>query len=230
MEHILRRQLKDLQLNYVDLYVIHFPVALKYQDPDKKTLDWDDEKGGVTHSKASLSETWAAMEAVKDKGLTKSIGVSNYNGSLIMDILRYARYPPVTNQIEHHPYLTQANLVKICQDNHIVITAYSSFGPASYVEMDFKTAKENPLLMENDVVKKAAQAHGKTPAQILLRWATQRNIAVIPKSNQQTRLQQNLDVTRWSLTEQELRDISNLNRNLRFNDPIDMGFFLPIFH
>lgn len=222
--------MNDLQLDYVDLYVVHFPVALKYQDPDKKALDWDDENGKVTPSKASLSETWAAMEAVKDKGLTKSIGVSNYNGSLILDTLRYAKYPPATNQIEHHPYLTQPNLVKVCQDNGITITAYSSFGPSSYVEMDFKTAKDNPLLMDNAVVKKAADSHGKTPAQVLLRWATQRNVAVIPKSNNPGRLQQNLDVTQWDLTDQEMSEISALNKNLRFNDPIDMGFFIPIFH
>ncbi|KAL9061497.1 MAG: hypothetical protein Q9162_000028 [Coniocarpon cinnabarinum] len=230
VEPILRRQLKDLQLDYIDLYIIHFPVALKYQDPDQKALDWDDEKGGVTTSKAPLDETWHAMEAVKEKGLTKSIGVSNYNGALIMDLLRYCKIPPATLQIEHHPYLTQPNLVKICQDNGITITAYSSFGPSSYVEMDFKTAKENPLLMENAVVKKASEAHNKTPAQVLLRWATQRGISVIPKSNQQTRLQQNLDVTQWNLTDTELKEISALNKNLRFNDPIDMGFFLPIFH
>lgn len=227
---MLRRQLKDLQLDYVDLYIVHFPIALKYQDPDKKTLDWDDEKGGVSVSNATLEETWHAMEAVKDKGLTKSIGVSNYNAALIMDLLRYAKYPPATLQIEHHPYLTQSNLVKMCQDNNIHLTAYSSFGPSSYVEMDFKSAKDNPMLMENAVVKKAAEAHKKTPAQVLLRWATQRDIAVIPKSNQQGRLQQNLDVTQWNLTDQEIKDISALNKNLRFNDPVDMGFFLPIFH
>ena len=96
--------------------------------------------------------------------------------------------------------------------------------------MDFQSAKDNPLLMENAVVKKAAEAHGKTPAQVLLRWSTQRGIAVIPKSNQQARLQQNLDVTQWDLSEKEITDISALNKNLRFNDPIDMGFFLPIFH
>lgn len=225
----MKRQLKDLGLDYVDLYIVHFPVALKYQDPDRKTLDWDDENGGVSESKAPLHETWAAMESLKDKGLTKSIGVSNYNGALIMDVLRYATHPPAVNQIEHHPYLTQPGLVKLCQNNGIVITAYSSFGPASYIELDFKSAKENPLLMENAVVKKAADAHGKTPAQVLLRWATQRNIAVIPKSNQQTRLQQNLDVTDWDLTDQEMKDVSGLNKNLRFNDPCDMGFFLPIF-
>ena len=225
----MKRQLKDLGLDYVDLYIVHFPVALKYQDPDEKALDWDDEKGGVSTSNASLQETWAAMESLKDKGLTRSIGVSNYNGALIMDILRYAKHKPAVNQIEHHPYLTQPNLVKLCQENGITITAYSSFGPASYLELDFKSAKENPLLMENPVIKKAAESHGKTSAQVLLRWATQRNVAVIPKSNQQTRLQQNLEVTDWDLTDQEVKDISGLNKNLRFNDPCDMGFFLPIF-
>ena len=225
----MKRQLKDLQVDYVDLYIVHFPIALKYQDPEKKALDWDDETGGMTTANVPLQDTWKAMEAVKEKGLTKSIGVSNYNGALILDALRYAKHKPVVNQIEHHPYLGQPKLVQLCQDNGIAITAYSSFGPASYIELDFKSAKENPLLMENPVVKAAGEAHGKTPAQVLLRWATQRNIAVIPKSNQQTRLQQNLDVTQWDLSGQEMKDITALDKNLRFNDPCDMGFFQPIF-
>ena len=157
------------------------------------------------------------------KGLAKSIGISNFNGQLLMDLLRYAKIPPATLQIEHHPYLTQEGLVKYAQSQGIVITAYSSFGPQSFLEMDMQRAKDTPLLMDNPTVKKLSEKHSKTPAQILLRWATQRDVAVIPKSNNQGRLAQNLDVTGWNLEKSELDSISGLNQNLRFNDPLNVS-------
>ena len=117
------------------------------------------------------------MESLVDKGLAKSTGISNFNGQLIMDLLRYARIVPATLQIEHHPYLTQEGLVKLAQEHNIAVTAYSSFGPQSFLELDMKEAKDTPLLLENPTIKSIADKHGKTPAQILLRWATQRDIA-----------------------------------------------------
>jgi len=159
------------------------------------------------------------MEELVDAGLTKSIGVSNYSGGLMLDLLRYARIHPATLQIEHHPYLTQEGLVELCQSNDIAVTAYSSFGPMSYHELDMQRAKDTPLLFENAAIKKIADKHSKTPAQILLRWATQRNVAVIPKSNNQSRLAANLDVCSFDLDKDELKSISDLNQGLRFNDP-----------
>lgn len=157
------------------------------------------------------------------KGMAKSIGISNMNGQLIMDILRYAKIVPATLQIEHHPYLTQDGLVKFAQSHGIAVTAYSSFGPQSFVELDMKSAKDTPLLFDNPTVKKIAEKHSKTPAQVLLRWATQRDVAVIPKSNNQGRLAQNLDVTSWSLDKSELNAVSGLDQNLRFNDPLNVS-------
>lgn len=169
------------------------------------------------------------MENLVSKDMVKSIGISNFNGQLIMDLLRYAKIPPATLQIEHHPYLIQEGLVKFAQSHGIAITAYSSFGPQSFLELDMKRAKDTPLLMDNDTVKKIAEKHGKTPAQVLLRWATQRDIAVIPKSNNQGRLAQNLDVTSWDLEKSELENVSGLDKALRFNDPLNYGIQLPIY-
>jgi D-xylose reductase len=99
------------------------------------------------------------------------------------------------------------------------VTGYSSFGPLSFVELQSKTALDAPSLFEHEVVKSVAKAHKKTPAQVLLRWATQRGLAVIPKSNDPDRLLQNLDVNSFDLTSAEIEAISGLDRNLRFNDP-----------
>ena len=169
------------------------------------------------------------MEALVGKGLAKSIGISNFNGQLIMDLLRYAKIKPATMQIEHHPYLTQPGLVSLAQEEGIAVTAYSSFGPQSFLELDMKRAHDTPLLMDNDIIKGIAEKHKKTPAQVLLRWATQRNVAVIPKSNNPGRLAQNLDVTGWELGKEEVEKIGGLDRNLRFNDPLNYGVPQPIY-
>lgn len=165
-----------------------------------------------------------------DKGLCRSIGVSNFKGVLLMDLLRYARVRPATLQIEHHPYLTQEGLVKYAQDEGIAVTAYSSFGPQSFLELDMKQAKDTPLLLEHPTIKKIADAKGRTPAQVLLRWATQRGVAVIPKSNDPGRLKQNLDVLGFDLSEGELGEIGGMDRGLRFNDPLNVSIAFDIVH
>jgi len=111
--------------------------------------------------------------------------------------------------------------IELAQESGIAVTGYSSFGPQSFVELEWKKATDEDLLFDNKVVKAAASAHDVTPAQVLLRWATQRGLAVIPKSNNPKRLAQNLDCNSFDLTTKELDDISSLNKGLRFNDPSD---------
>ena len=220
VEPICRKQLQDWNIDYFDLYLIHFPISLKYVDPKVKYPPGFTYDGkNVVLGKATIQETWQAMEKLVEKNLAKSVGISNFNGQLIMDLLRYAKIKPATLQIEHHPYLTQEGLVNLVHDEGIAVTAYSSFGPQSFLELNMKRAKDTPLLFDNPTIKKIADKHGKTPAQILLRWATQRDVAVIPKSNNPGRLAQNLDVTGWNLEKDEIEAVSGLNQGLRFNDP-----------
>lgn len=200
---------------------MHFPIALKYVDPSVKyPPGFSDENGNVTPGKASIQETWTAMEDLVEKGLCRSIGISNFRAVLLMDLLRYAKVRPAALQIEHHPYLMQEGLVKYAQDEGIAVTAYSSFGPQSFLELDMQQAKDAPLLLEHPGIKKIAEKHGKTPAQVLLRWATQRNVAVIPKSNNKDRLAQNLDVLDYDLKDEDMKEIKGIDKALRFNDPL----------
>lgn len=229
VEPICRKQLADWGIDYFDLYIIHFPVALKYVDPEVAYPPGWDHGGEVQLSNASIQETWHAMEDLVHKGLTKSIGVSNFQGSLILDLLRYAKIKPATLQIEHHPYLVQPTLLTLAKSEGIAVTAYSSFGPQSFIELEWQKAKDTPVLFEHPVVTSIADAHKRTPAQVLLRWATQRGLAVIPKSNNPDRLKQNLEVTDFDLTEEELEKISGLDRQLRFNNPTDYLGTLHIF-
>lgn len=204
-----------------------------------------DDAGTVSPDNVPIRETWEAMESLVDSGVAHSIGVSNFQAQSLYDIKTYARHPLSALQIEHHPYLAQTELIQMAQENGIAITAYSSFGPQSFVELPpafSKRAQGIPLLFDAEPVKASASKYGVSPARVLLRWATQRlvfssllirsdgtdisfrNIAVIPKSNNQTRLAENLDVLGFDLTTEEIEAITALDRGLRFNDP---GFYLP---
>ncbi|RFU81941.1 aldo keto reductase [Trichoderma arundinaceum] len=226
-EHALamaKKQNEAWGLGYIDLYLIHFPCALKYIDPAVRQYPawWIDEAGTIALDKVPIRETWEALETIVDQGLARSIGVSNFQAQPLYDILSYARHPISSLQIEHHPYLVQSDLVEMAQENNIIVTAYSTFGPQSFLELPpafSKRAKVTALLFETEPVKKVAEKYHVTPAQILLRWATQRDVAVIPKSNSPERLVQNLQVTEFDMTKEELEGISALDQGLRFNDP-----------
>jgi D-xylose reductase len=221
---ICKKQLADWGIDYFDIYYIHFPIAIKYVDPSVRYppgFFYEGDK--VVLSKASLEETYHAMEECLEEGLIKSIGISNYTGALVLDVERYAKHMPQVLQIEHHPYLLQQDLLDLCKERDIAVTAYSSFGPQSFLELNMQQAHDTPLLFDHPTIKGIADKHQKTPAQVLLRWATQRGIAVIPKSNNQSRLAQNLDVCSFDLSKEEISNIAALDKDLRFNNPVNVS-------
>ncbi|KAG7896885.1 hypothetical protein KL908_000287 [Ogataea polymorpha] len=216
----IRRVLDDLKLDYLDIYYIHFPIAQKFVPFEEKyPPGFYCGPNGWEFEDVPLAVTWRAMEELVEEGLVKSIGISNFSGALIQDLLRGCKIKPQLLQIEHHPYLTQEKLIKYVQAQDIAVVAYSSFGPQSFVELDHAKAKNTVSLLKHDLINSIASAHKVTPAQVLLRWATQRDILVIPKSNQKERLVQNLKVNDFNLSEEEIKQISSLNQDLRFNDP-----------
>lgn len=165
-----RKQLADWQLEYFDLFLIHFPISLKYVDPETRyPPEWFfDGKSQVELQNTPYEETYHALEKLVDEGLAKNIGISNVNGSLLIDVLRYARIKPAVLQVELHPYLPQEQLVKLCKVNDIAITAYCSFGPASWLELDMH--KHVPSLLEHDVAAQIATKHKKSEAGRVLLW------------------------------------------------------------
>lgn len=226
VEPITKKQLADWGIDYFDLYLIHFPVSLKYVAPEVRYPPgwYEDGDSKVSLGKSSLESTWKAVEDLKKKGLAKSVGVSNYSGALLLDLFTYASITPAVLQVEHHPYFVQPNLLKLAEQHGIKVTGYSSFGPLSFIECDMKIAADTQLLFEHPVIKKASEAHGKSVAQVLLRWATQRGVSVIPKSNSPKRLAENLDCTSFDLTQDEIAAISDLDRGLKFNVPTNVRF------
>ncbi|MEM8918374.1 MAG: aldo/keto reductase [Pseudomonadota bacterium] len=222
VEAACRKSLTDLGLDYLDLYLIHFPIALEFvpfetRYPPEWIHDPDADNPVMQRAAVPLHHTWGAMEELQDKGLTRQIGVCNYNSALIHDLMTYARIKPAVLQIEAHPYLTQEKLIRLARDYGIAVTAFSPLGALSYVELDM--AGQDDTVLDTPPVVEAAARHSKTPAQIVLRWATQRGTSIIPKSTSPERMRENLAISDFSLSEDEMTAISALNRNRRFNDP-----------
>ena len=216
------KTLSDLGLDYLDLYLIHFPIALKFVDfdvryPPEWFFDPDAEVPRMEIDPVPLHQTWAAMEDLKESGLVKHIGVCNYNSALLHDLMAYAKQKPEVLQVEAHPYLSQERLIKLAQNYGMTVTAFSPLGALSYVSLDM--AAENESVLETDAVKTAAARLGKTPAQVVLRWGVQRGTAIIPKTARKERLKENLALFDFELSAEEMQAISALNSNRRFNDP-----------
>lgn len=202
--------LRDLRLDYLDLYLIHWGIA------EPKGGHTYDESGHLVVEKVSIRETWKAMEELVSTGLVKAIGVANFTAPLLLDLFSYAKVKPAVNQIELHPYLQQTRLVEFCQRLGTVVTAYSPLARPGYEEMSAR-------LVDEEVIRTIASAHGKTPAQVLLRWGIQRNTVVIPKSTHPERIRENIGVFDFELSESEMRDIAKLERGLRIVDPYQWG-------
>jgi aldehyde reductase len=185
VEPALKETLKNLKLEYLDLYLVHWPHAFK----EGSNLHPIDSKTGLfIPSDVDYIDTWKAMEKVNKKGLTKSIGISNFNSKQIERLLKSAEIVPVTNQIECHPYLNQAKLRKFCSDRGITVTSYSPLGSPSRPWQK----PGDPDVINDPKIRQIGNKYGKSPAQILLRYNVQLGNSVIPKSSNKERLLQNL--------------------------------------
>ena len=231
------RTLKDLRLSELDLYLIHFPIALQYVDfdtryPPEWIADPAAENPVMAPDTVPLSDTWGAMEELVHAGLVKEVGVCNYNTGLLHDLMAYSQIKPAMLQIESHPYLTQERLLRAAAQYDMAVTAFSPLGALSYLELNMADTGESVL--EQAAVKEAAARVDRTPAQVVLRWGIQRGTAVIPKTSRVERLKENQLLFDFELNEAEMAAISALNRNRRFNDPGHFceeafGTFFPIY-
>jgi len=179
--------LKKLGLDYLDLYLIHWPVAGKYKD------------------------AWRALEQLYKEGKVKAIGVSNFQIHHLQDLMQDAEIKPMINQVELHPRLTQKEIRDFCKQEGIQVEAWSPLMQGQ--------------LLDNPVLKEIAERHGKSIAQVILRWDLQHGIVTIPKSTKEHRIQENADVFTFELTAEDMEQIDALNENLRVGpDPDNFDF------
>jgi alcohol dehydrogenase (NADP+) len=204
VEPALRQTLADLQVDYLDLYLIHWPVLST------------DEGELVPLEEIPLIETWRAMEACREKGLCKDIGVSNFSKKKLQELCKQATIKPAVNQIELHPYLQMKELIEYGKEEGIHFTAYSPLGSKDRPAFA-KNDKEKPILEDPDIIK-IAKKHNATPAQVLIAWALERGTSCIPKSVSPERLQQNMDATKLSLDQEDMETVSKLDTHTRYVD------------
>lgn len=206
----LKQTLSDLQLDYLNLYLIHWPVAFK---PGLEGVPQSD-NDYVSLEDLPLIRTWEAMIEAKNKGLVKHIGVSNFSIKKLKDLMSKSDEYPEMNQVELHPYLHQDDLVDFCHKNNILVTAFSPLGSQDRIpEMK---AENEPSLLENPVVNDIANKHNVSAAQVLLNFHLQRKCIVIPKSTNADRIKQNLEAADFDLSQGDMKELKTLDKHFRY--------------
>jgi D-xylose reductase len=206
VEESMKESLTNLGLDYVDLYLDHWPIPV-YNDP----------KTGVDTKPIPLHEFWPVMESLVEKGLTRSLGASNYHVQILADLLSYAKIKPVVNEFELHPYLTERELVKYCNTQQVYPIAYNSICRGAYINLNNISQSLN--LLEDPVFKKYADKYGVTTGVLALNWALSQNALVIPATSNPKRMKENLTTLNLRMSQEDLDELhKQLNKNYRFNE------------
>ncbi|XP_063303684.1 aldo-keto reductase family 1 member C1-like [Pelobates fuscus] len=207
-----KQSLQTLQLDYMDLYLIHWPFSLK---SGGEFMPVDENGKIIFDTNVDLCAIWEALEQCKDAGLVKSIGVSNFNRRQLELILNKPglKYKPVCNQVECHPYLNQSKLLKFCKSNDILLAGYSVLGSHRHKDWVDQTS---PVLLEDPVLAAIGKQYNKSPAQVALRYQIQRGVIVIAKSYNPERIKENIKVFDFELSSEDMKLIDGINRNLRY--------------
>jgi len=210
VERYLNDSLKNLRVDYVDLYLIHFPAGIMEGVGGHGTLARREDGGIVVDLRTDLLALWKAMEAQVDTGRVKSIGLSNFNSQQIERVVKGSRIKPANLQVELHAYFQQKPLRALCARHDITVCAYAPLGsPGRFAEKPMEPVGQ---LLEDPVVVDIAKAHSKTPAQVLLRHLIQQQVVVIPKSISPKRIVENFQVFDFVLNDQEMEALNALDK------------------
>jgi diketogulonate reductase-like aldo/keto reductase len=215
VERALRHTLAQLRLERLDLYLVHWPFAWRRTegvaenfprraDGSGPEYDYEQPREDGSEGLVDPSETWRGMEAVYRAGLTRAIGVSNFNEAQLAALAASARVPCAVNQVESHPLLPQRSLLAFCEQHGIVLTAYSPLGSPDNVRA---RKHSDPSLLGSERIAAIGASHGKSAAQVLVRFHTQRGVATIPKSKTASYIAANLDTFDFELSEAQLSEL-----------------------
>lgn len=207
----LKKSLERMNLDYIDLFLIHWPTAFQAGDVPFPR----DDKGKLLIEDTDYLETWKGMEECVDLGLAKAIGVSNFNSKQLQRLLDHCRIKPANCQLEVHPFLTNRKLIEFCQDKGITVAAYAplaGFAPKKREEKGW------PTIYTDQTIGGIAEKHQRTPAQVVLRFLLQRQLAVLPKSENPDRIRENFEALDFELTADEVKEIYNCDRGMRLCD------------
>jgi alcohol dehydrogenase (NADP+) len=205
IEPAIRKTLRDLQLDYLDLYLIHWPIVFKPGVDLPKSAD-----DLISLDALPLETTWAAMQNLKKAGLTKHLGVSNFSISKIQNLIDKTGIAPEVNQVEIHPYFQQQDMLDFCRTKDILLTGYYPLGSPAIIR-----SEQN--LLTNQVIEAIACKHNATTAQILLARGMHRDFLVIPKSVKPQRLKENLEAIHVNLEAEDMQQMSTLDCGMRIS-------------
>lgn len=209
VEPALKHTLEQLQLDYLDLYLLHWPHVFK-----KAFLNASSAEEMLSTADVPHIETWTELERMVETGLARHIGVCNFNKHKLKALMDLATIKPEMNQVELHPLLHQNDLLEFCRENHVHVTAYSPLGSPD--RSDGMKASNEPNLFQNEVICSLAEKHNCSPAQVMIAWATERGTAVIPKSVNAGRMKQNFESTEVKLSSDDMLAMAKEDTDYRF--------------
>lgn len=211
-EEILAKSLKNLHTDYLDLYLMHTPLPFKPKS-DHSGVE-SDSNGKFIPIEVPWLDTWRVLEKYYKSGVLKSIGVSNFNAKQLQDLYEKAEIKPMNLQIELHVLWPQNEMLDLCKKLNMTVTSYSTLGSPGRGKSPISQFVAGDCL-NHPLVKEMAEKYNKTAAQILLRYAIQRGVSVIPKSTNPDRLKQNIDVFDFEISPEDQHKLENIKERTR---------------
>ena len=202
-EAAIKRTLEKLQLDYLDLYLDHWPSGNNYANPDAP-------------KQVPIFEFWPKMEALVDKGLTKSIGCSNYNVQSLLNLLSFCRIKPVADEVEYHPYYYQKALKDFCDKENIALIAYYPLAKGNGAKNYIKEHNGEMDIFKERVVEDLVEKYNKTPGQIILNWHAVQGVIAIPGTSNPNRFKENLAALDFQIDEDEVENLGKFGKKMKF--------------